>query len=70
MCSATSTLYRIPRVVLGENVNFRGGEDLLSQNGTIIINADDSACKQMMGDWIKQGGGNGVWWEDIGELEA
>jgi creatinine deaminase len=29
MCSATCILYQIPRVVLGENETFVGGEDLL-----------------------------------------
>ncbi len=71
MCSGTSTLYRIPRIVLGENQTFRGGEDLLASNGVIVINAKDDACEKMMSEWVKRDsaeGGKGVWNEDIGEL--
>ena len=31
MCTGTSLLYRIPRVVIGENHNFMGAEDLFRQ---------------------------------------
>src|SRR5215475_15212473 len=33
MCTGTALLYKIPRVVVGENVNFQGAEDLFRQNG-------------------------------------
>jgi len=33
MCSGAILLYRIPRVVVGENVTFRGEEDLLRSRG-------------------------------------
>src|SRR5438132_4608251 len=33
MCTGTSLLFGIPRVVVGENRNFMGAEDLLRQNG-------------------------------------
>src|SRR5262252_7984269 len=32
MCTGTALLYKIPRVVVGENVNFQGAEDLFRQN--------------------------------------
>src|SRR5437763_3037335 len=36
MCSGAILLYRIPRVVVGENVSFRGEEDLLRQRGVAV----------------------------------
>src|SRR5690348_18216277 len=33
MCTGTALLYRIPRVVIGENQNFRGAEEWFEQNG-------------------------------------
>src|ERR1700747_2998827 len=33
MCTGTALLYRIPRVVVGENQNFMGAEDLFRQYG-------------------------------------
>ena len=33
MCTGTSLLYRIPRVVIGENKNFLGAEDLFRAPG-------------------------------------
>jgi creatinine deaminase len=67
MCSATCVLYRIPRLVIGENTSFMGGEDMLRASGAEIINLDNAECKKMMADWIK-GDGRDIWWEDIGLL--
>src|SRR3989442_14849161 len=36
MCSGAILLYRIPRVVVGENVTFRGEEDLLRDRGVAV----------------------------------
>ncbi len=71
MCSGTSVLYQIPRVVLGENKTFKGGEDLLRQSGAIVLNAEDAACEKLMSEWVARDaapGGKGVWLEDIGEI--
>jgi creatinine deaminase len=65
MCSATCVLYRIPRVVLGENATFVGGEELLQASGVEVVNLDDGPCKEMMQGWTR-GAGKEVWWEDIG----
>ncbi|ODN83006.1 hypothetical protein L202_01237 [Cryptococcus amylolentus CBS 6039] len=68
MCSATCILYKIPVVVLAENSNFQGGEDLLQSHGIQCVNLDDQEIKKMMGDWIESEAGRKVWNEDIGEL--
>ena len=33
MCTGTALLYRIPRVIIGENRNFQGAENLFRQHG-------------------------------------
>ena len=36
MCTGAILLYGIPRVVVGENVTYRGAEDLLRTNGVVV----------------------------------
>lgn len=64
MCTGTSLLYRIPRVVIGENQNFLGAEDLFRQHGVIIVMLNDSECMQMMRNFIQAR--PDLWNEDIG----
>src|SRR5205823_7107012 len=54
MCTGTALLYRIPRVVIGENQNFKGAEDWFHQNGVELSILDDAECIQLMGDFIRQ----------------
>ena len=65
MCTGTSLLYRIPRVVIGENRNFMGAEDLFRERGVELVNLDDARCKQLMADFIREH--PDLWNEDIGE---
>jgi cytosine deaminase len=65
MCTGAMLLYGIPRVVLGENETFRGGEDLLRSRGVEVINAEDDECKTLMRDFIATS--PELWNEDIGE---
>src|SRR5499427_4724669 len=64
MCTGTALLYKIPRVVVGENVNFQGAEDLFRQNGIELTIVEDAACIQLMRDFIRDHAD--VWNEDIG----
>jgi cytosine/creatinine deaminase len=64
MCTGTSLLYRIPRVVIGENHNFLGAEDLFRQRGVEVVVLDDAECVQMMGEFIRAHAD--LWNEDIG----
>jgi cytosine deaminase len=66
MCSGTALLYRIPRIVIGENRTFRGPEDYVRSRGVILEIADDEACYQLMQDFIAQH--PELWNEDIGEV--
>lgn len=48
MCSGAILLYKIPRVVIGENTTFRGEESLLRERGTEVITLDNQECKDLM----------------------
>lgn len=54
MCTGAILLYKIPRVVIGENVNFLGGDDLLRSHGVEVIVLDDERCKNLMGRYIRE----------------
>lgn len=64
MCTGTALLFRIPRVIIGENRNFRGAEELLVQAGVEITQVNDSECIEMMRAFIAQH--PDLWNEDIG----
>ena len=65
MCTGAILLYGIPRVVIGENRTFVGGEDHLRSRGVEVINLNSKACIQLMRDFIAER--PDVWNEDIGE---
>ncbi len=64
MCTGTALLYRIPRVIVGENQNFLGAEDLFRQRGVDLVVLNDAECIQMMADFIRAH--PDLWNEDIG----
>jgi cytosine/creatinine deaminase len=65
MCTGSILLYEIPRVVMGENRTFMGGEDYLRSRGVEVVNLDDAECVGMMNDFIAES--PELWNEDIGE---
>jgi creatinine deaminase len=65
MCSGAALLYRIPRVVVGENRTFRGPEDYLRSRGMILEVRDDPDCIRLMEDFIRSN--PALWDEDIGQ---
>lgn len=54
MCTGAILLFKIPRVVIGENVNFMGNEDYLRARGVDVVVLDDQECKDMMAKYIKE----------------
>jgi cytosine/creatinine deaminase len=64
MCSGTTLLYGIPRVVIGENRTFRGPEDYLRSRGVELTIVDDATCVRMMQEFITKY--PELWNEDIG----
>ncbi len=65
MCSGAILLYKIPRVVVGENRTFRGPEDYLRSRGVDVEVVDDTECFELMQAFIAANGP--LWNEDIGE---
>ena len=64
MCTGTSLLCQIPRVIVGENKNFMGAEDLFRQHGVNLVVLQDDQCIAMMRGFIKAH--PDLWNEDIG----
>jgi cytosine/creatinine deaminase len=65
MCTGTALLYRIPRVVIGENRNFLGAEELFRQRGVSVEVLDDAECIALMEGFIRAHAD--LWNEDIGK---
>jgi cytosine/creatinine deaminase len=64
MCSGAALLYKILRIVIGENVTFRGPEDYVRSQGVQIEVRQDPKCIQLMRDFIATN--PALWNEDIG----
>lgn len=64
MCSGAILLYKIPKVVIGENVNFKGEEELLKSRGVVVEVLQDYECLRLMQEFISKY--PEVWNEDIG----
>jgi cytosine deaminase len=65
MCSGAILLYRIPRVVIGENRSFLGEEALLASRGVLLEVLQDPRCIGLMRQFMDRH--PGLWAEDIGE---
>ncbi|MFA6130155.1 MAG: nucleoside deaminase [Candidatus Omnitrophota bacterium] len=64
MCMGAILLYKIPKVVIGENKTFKGPENYAKRKGVRIVNLDSADCKQLMREFIKNN--PRIWNEDIG----
>jgi cytosine deaminase len=64
MCSGTALLYKIPKVVIGENKTFQGPEDYVRSRGVELVILDDPECIRLMEDFIAAR--PELWNEDIG----
>lgn len=65
MCTGACVLYKVARVVIGENKTFVGGEAYLKQRGIEVIVLENKECQDLMSKFIEEK--PGVWNEDIGE---
>src|SRR3989337_2317713 len=65
MCSGTALLYKIPKIVIGENKTFQGPEDYLRSRGVELTILNNEECIKLMKDFIKAN--PDLWNEDIGE---
>ncbi len=66
MCTGAILLYGIPRVIIGENRNFMGSEDLLREQGVEVEVLQDPECIALMQEFIASH--PDLWNEDIGEV--
>ena len=66
MCSGAALLYKIPKIVVGENTTFQGPEQYVQSRGVEIEVVNDTECIQLMKDFIEHF--PELWNEDIGEL--
>jgi creatinine deaminase len=64
MCSGAIVLYKIPRVVVGENRTFLGAEDYMRHQGIHVEVLQDAECIQLMTEFIRDH--QQLWNEDIG----
>ena len=64
-CSGLVRQFGIGRVVVGDTVNFFGGQDWLVENGTEVTTINDPELIKIMGDFIDAN--PELWNEDIGE---
>lgn len=57
MCSGAILFFKIPKVVIGENVNILGAEEYLEARGVEVIVYNDPECIQMLSEFDKQNPG-------------
>lgn len=65
MCSGAALLYKIPKVVIGENASFQGPEEYLRARGVEVVVLNDPDCIALMETFMADN--PGLWREDIGE---
>jgi cytosine/creatinine deaminase len=63
MCSGAALLYKIPKIVIGENQTFLGAEDWLRTQGVQLDVVQDDECIEMMRKFIAKR--PELWNEDI-----
>ncbi len=65
-CCGLIKQFRIGTVVIGESVNFMGGQDWLRDQGIRIIDLHSEECIRVLKEYIQKN--PAVWNEDIGEV--
>lgn len=59
MCAGAILFFNIPKVVIGENRNYRGAEEYLTERGVAVEVMNDPDCIQMLQEFDEQN--PGVW---------
>ncbi|BAE57936.1 unnamed protein product [Aspergillus oryzae RIB40] len=54
MCTGACILYKVKRVVIGENKSFMGGEEYLKNRGKELVVLNNEECKQLMEKFMKE----------------
>ena len=66
LCAGAVVQFGIPKVVVGESVNFAGAEDFLREKGVEVVDLHLPGLVEMLGGYIAAH--PAIWNEDIGEL--
>lgn len=66
MCTGACVLYKVARVVIGENDTFVGGEEHLERKGIEVVVLNDPRCKPLMDEFIQKN--PGVWYVPLFHL--
>ena len=54
MCTGACILYKVKRVVIGENRSFLGGEAYLKQRGIEVVVLQNSECEGLMKTFMQE----------------
>ena len=54
MCTGACILYKVARVVIGENHTFIGGETYLKQRGVEVVVLQNAQCEELMRRFIQE----------------
>jgi creatinine deaminase len=54
MCTGACVMYKVKRVVIGENKTFVGGEKYLKERGIEVVVLDNEECKGLMKIFIEE----------------
>ncbi|HET6250076.1 MAG TPA: nucleoside deaminase [Tepidisphaeraceae bacterium] len=65
LCSGAAVQFGVPRVIVGESVNFAGAPEFMRARGIEVVDLHDDECIKMMADFIREH--PDVWNEDIGK---
>ena len=65
MCTGTTVLFGIKRVIVGENKTFLGAEDIMCSNGVEVVVLQDPRCIALMQRMQQEK--PDLWAEDIGQ---
>jgi cytosine deaminase len=65
LCSGAVVQFGVPKVIVGESVNFHGGPEFMRKHGVEVIDLHNEECISMMGEFIKAH--PELWHEDIGK---
>ena len=64
-CCGLIIQFKIGKVVIGESINFQGGNDWLKEKGVKVLDLNSRVCINMLASYIEKN--PEIWKEDIGE---
>ena len=68
MCAGTIAQFQIPRLIIGDTVNYAGHAEFLQVHGVDIVAVDDTRCIEMMAAFIADR--PALWAEDMGDCRV